>query len=162
MLINDLINNNISLKSQIIVVSYRISNYFATHSYYILRIVGIPIRIIYKVLIEMIMSVELPDKLKAGKDLRVFHGMGLVVNANSIIGSGVSLRHNTTIGSKTDDGPCPFIEDNVSIGANVVIIGGIVIGHDSIIGAGAVVTKSFPPYSVIAGNPAKIIKRINV
>ena len=50
---------------------------------------------------------------------------------------------------------------NVTIGPNVCIIGDITIGHDSIIGAGAVVIKDVPAYSVVAGNPAKVIRMLN-
>ena len=41
-----------------------------------------------------------------------------------------------------------------------VLIGDITIGHDSVIGAGAVVVKDIPPYSVVAGNPARVIKSL--
>lgn len=50
------------------------------------------------------------------------------------------------------------IEDDVWIGANAVITDGVTIGAHSIIGAGAVVTKSVEPYSVMGGNPARVIK----
>lgn len=53
-----------------------------------------------------------------------------------------------------------IIEDNVWIGEGVAIMPGITIGTNCIIGANAVVTKSFPANSVIGGNPAKIIKTI--
>lgn len=52
----------------------------------------------------------------------------------------------------------PTIEDDVWIGRNVIILPGIRIGKGSIIGAGAVVTKDVPPYSVMGGVPAKVIK----
>lgn len=51
------------------------------------------------------------------------------------------------------------IEDDVWCGANVTILKGVTIGRGSIVAAGAVVTTSFPPYSVIGGIPAKLIKR---
>ena len=52
------------------------------------------------------------------------------------------------------------IEDFVSVGEGVVILGGVTIGHHSIIGANAVITKDIPPYSVVIGNPAKVIKTV--
>ena len=52
------------------------------------------------------------------------------------------------------------IEDNCWIGQNAVILKGVTVGHDSIIGASAVVTNDVPPCSVVAGNPAKVIKTI--
>lgn len=51
-----------------------------------------------------------------------------------------------------------IIEDDVWIGANVIILPGVVIGRGCIIGAGSVVTKSTPPYTICCGNPA-IVKK---
>jgi len=56
----------------------------------------------------------------------------------------------------TSDGV--VLGDDVWIGANVVVLDGVTIGAHSIVAAGAVVTKSFPEFSVIGGNPAKLIK----
>lgn len=53
------------------------------------------------------------------------------------------------------------IEDDVWIGANAVIIGGVTIGAHSIVGAGAVVTHDVEPYSVVGGTPAKLIRKRN-
>jgi acetyltransferase-like isoleucine patch superfamily enzyme len=53
------------------------------------------------------------------------------------------------------------LEDEVWVGANVVIVAGVTIGKHAVIAAGSVVTKDVPPYSVAAGNPAKIIKKYN-
>lgn len=49
------------------------------------------------------------------------------------------------------------VEDNCWIAQNVVILKGVVIGHDSIVGASCVVTRSVPPGSIVAGNPAKVV-----
>jgi len=53
------------------------------------------------------------------------------------------------------------VEDEVWIGANAVIVAGVKVGKHSVIAAGSVVTKDVPPYSVVAGNPAKILKGYN-
>ena len=54
------------------------------------------------------------------------------------------------------------IEDDVWIGSRVTILPGVTIGKGSVIGASAVVTKSVPPYSVVAGNPAIVVKSRNI
>lgn len=53
------------------------------------------------------------------------------------------------------------IEDRVWIGARAMVLKGVTIGHDSIIGAGAVVTRDVPPRSVAVGQPARVIRRID-
>lgn len=64
----------------------------------------------------------------------------------------------------TDDEKLPdqdlpvTIEDECWLGANVTILKGVTLGRGSVVAAGAVVTKSFPPYSVIGGVPAKLIR----
>lgn len=52
------------------------------------------------------------------------------------------------------------IEDDIWIGANAVVLPGVTIGHHSVVAAGAVVTKDVPPHSLVAGVPAKIIKKL--
>jgi acetyltransferase-like isoleucine patch superfamily enzyme len=53
-----------------------------------------------------------------------------------------------------------FVEKGASIGSSSTIMCGITIGENSIVGAGAVVTKDVPPNSVVAGVPAKVIKKL--
>jgi acetyltransferase-like isoleucine patch superfamily enzyme len=53
------------------------------------------------------------------------------------------------------------IEDETWIGANVVVLAGVKVGRHSIIAAGSVVTKDIPPFSVAAGNPARVLKKYN-
>ena len=74
-------------------------------------------------------------------------GIGIVINKRAKIGKNVYIGQNVTIGTRAD--ACPIIEDNVKIHANSCIIGGITIGHDSIVGAGATVTMDVPPHSLV-------------
>jgi len=52
------------------------------------------------------------------------------------------------------------IERNVWVAADVTIIGGVTIGHDSVVAAGSVVTKDVPPNTLVGGNPARVIRSI--
>ena len=54
-----------------------------------------------------------------------------------------------------------IVEDECWIASNAVITAGVTIGKHSVVAAGAVVTKSIPPYSLVVGNPAKVIKQYN-
>lgn len=53
------------------------------------------------------------------------------------------------------------IEDNVWIGGGVIVLAGVTIGKNSVIGAGSVVTRSVPPNSIAVGNPCRVIKRVD-
>ncbi len=90
-----------------------------------------------------------------------YHPFASVINAKSI-GKNFEFRNGLTIGNKNNDNnQLPTIGNNVTVGANVVIIGNITIGDNVVIGAGAVVVKDVPSHSVVAGNPAKVIKQLS-
>lgn len=159
------IKNNPNLKGKIIVVSFTIMTFFRkkmTNKF--TYILFAPIIILYKFITDILLGCEIPASTRIGKGLVIHHGRGLVLNGSSIIGDNVTLKHNTTIGNKEslsgEDLGSPTIQDNVIVGPNSIIIGPITIGHNSIIGAGSVVIKDVEPYSIVAGNPAKLIRKI--
>jgi maltose O-acetyltransferase len=59
---------------------------------------------------------------------------------------------------KQGDDPGVTIRDDVWVGANAIILAGVELGEGCVIGAGAVVTKSIPPYAIAVGIPARTIK----
>ena len=106
---------------------------------------------------------DLPCKLFRSTEiaggLMCYHPYATVINAKSI-GRNFQFRNGLTIGNKgNDNNQLPIIGDDVTVGANVVIIGAITIGDTVTIGAGSVVVKDVPSNCIIAGNPARIIRR---
>lgn len=67
-----------------------------------------------------------------------------------------SMSHNVTIGHK--NGKAPTIGNNVTVSPSCNIVGGIHIGDNVIVGIGSVVVKDVPANSIVAGNPARVIK----
>ena len=106
---------------------------------------------------------------------RVRVGVGSVIIGPVTMGNGSGLgqhvfvsgfNHGFADGSKNSsvqplDIRPTVIEDEAHIGANSVIVAGIRVGRRSQIGAGSVVTRDVPPFSVAVGNPAKVIKSYN-
>lgn len=86
------------------------------------------------------------------------HPYGTIINAKSI-GKNLTICQLTTIGNKAHgrNDLLPKIGNNVSIGANVNIIGDIEIGDNVIVGAGSTVVKNIPDNSIVAGCPARVI-----
>ena len=159
------IKTNKSFKGRIIVVCFTIMSFFRNKVKNKLTLVFCaPIIIFYKLVTDLFLGCEIPASTKIGNGLVIHHGRGLVLNKHVVIGNNVTLKHNTTIGNKEnllgEDLGSPIIEDNVIIGPNTVILGPIIIGKNSIIGAGSVVVKDVKPFTVVAGNPAKLIKSI--
>ena len=95
---------------------------------------------------------------KIGPGFFVMHGIGTMIDAVEI-GENCTIYQLVTCGHTEG---VPTIRDNVTITAGSILLGGIVIGNNSIIGAGAVVTKNVPDDCTVVGNPAYIIKRNGV
>ncbi|MEQ5400879.1 serine acetyltransferase [Providencia rettgeri] len=101
---------------------------------------------------------DIPRNTKIGYGLYLGHGGSIVVNPTTVIGDNVNLSQFTTIGSNY--GKAATIGNNVYIGPSVCIVEDVVIGNESKIGAGSVITKDVDSNSVYVGVPAKKIKEI--
>lgn len=95
-----------------------------------------------------------------GYGCRIHHiNAGGIVFSKCNVGNYLDIRQFTTIGVKSNDVlEVPTIGNNVFIGCNVCIIGGVHIGDNVSIGAGSVVVKDIPANSIAGGNPCKVIK----
>jgi serine O-acetyltransferase len=127
------------------------------------RLLRAPFSVTYRVLArlaELIGGIHLPYTVQLGRRVRIWHHGGIVLHARSI-GDDVHIRHNTTFGlaQRTRALAIPTIGDRVDIGCGACVLGAVTVGHDSIIGANAVVVTDVPPYSTAVGIPARVIKR---
>lgn len=130
------------------------------------KLLRAPFSLLYKVLnkvVEWTCGISLPYTMAVGRNVRIWHHGGMIIHA-ARIGDRVQLRQNTTIGvARTDHNyELPVIEDGVDIGAGAVIIGPIRVGRGAVIGANAVVNRDVPPYTVVAGVPARVIRQLPV
>ena len=134
-------------KSRFILAYKNSSQFFAGTR--ILKIIGFPVRLSYKLIVQWILCVDLPDQVKMGQGCQIFHGMALVVHKNVEIGDSVILRHSTTLGERVFGGGTPRIGSNVDIGAHVTILGNIDIGDNVRIGAGSLLLNDVPANSTV-------------
>lgn len=111
-------------------------------------------------------DVYLPSDLKIALNF-VYHRGSLTIGDRVSIAAGViiilSSHSNFSDVSKyvTQRSDSVRIEDDVWIGAGSIIMNGVTIGKGAVVGCGSVVTHDVPPHTVVAGNPAKIIRAIN-
>jgi serine O-acetyltransferase len=112
-------------------------------------------------------GIEIHPGAQVGKRFFIDHGTGVVIGETAEIGDNVMLYHQVTLGATgwwkhRGDGRVkrhPTIEDNVTIGVGASVLGPITIGHDSKIGAMALVLESIPPYSVVVAQSATLHTR---
>jgi serine O-acetyltransferase len=110
-------------------------------------------------------GIEIHPGAQIGKRFFIDHGAGVVIGETTIIGDNVMLYHQVTLGATGWWRPSPgrkqkrhpTIEDNVTIGVGAAILGPIVVGKGSQIGAMALVLESVPANSVVAAKPAELL-----
>jgi acetyltransferase-like isoleucine patch superfamily enzyme len=116
-------------------------------------------------------------RLECWKSAEIVIGDGTYLNRNTEIVAARSVRigRDCKIGRDvlvmdTDQHALPghelgvapvVIEDRVWIGARVIVLKGVHVGHDSVIGAGSIVTRDVPSRSVVAGQPARVVRTLD-
>jgi serine O-acetyltransferase len=112
-------------------------------------------------LVRFLTGVEIHPGARIGPGLFIDHGMGVVIGETTEIGADVTLYHAVTLGGTSlERGKRhPTLGDRVVVGAGAKVLGAISVGHDSRIGANAVVVRPVPPHAVVVGVPGEVIQR---
>ena len=122
-----------------------------------------PARVMHRLCSRSAM-IEVPWRTQVGPGLALTHGQGIVISSGARIGANVTLFHGSTLGrgdaltAQGRQAACPVIEDEVWIGPRAIVVGGVTVGRGSRIAGGAFVNRDLPPYSLVLGNPARIIR----
>lgn len=114
--------------------------------------------VLYKVcarFVEWITGITILRTTMVGRRVHIWHHGGIIINA-SYIGDDVVLRQGTTLGQRFSGGDRPVVENQVNIGCNAVILGGIVVGEGSVIGAMSLVVNDIPPRSIVTAPKASV------
>ncbi len=106
-------------------------------------------------------GIEIHPGAQIGKGLFIDHGMGVVIGETTIIGDGVTLFQGVTLGGtgKEKGKRHPTLGNNIVVGTGAKVLGNIVIGDNSYIGANAVVIKDVPPNATVVGVPGRVTKQ---
>lgn len=111
-------------------------------------------------------NIEVGKNLFANYNCTILDVAKVTIGDNVLIAPNVSIYtaghplHADTRKTGYEYGAPITIGDNVWIGGNSIILPGVTIGCNSVIGAGSVVTKDVPDWTVVAGNPARVIRKI--
>ena len=101
-------------------------------------------------LMAALSEIRIGNKVMFGPHVTIIGGVHNIVSPGHFM---------TDVHEKTDnDDLLVVIDDDVWVGAHVIILRGVHVGRGSVIAAGAVVTKSVPPYSIVCGNPARVLR----
>lgn len=106
-------------------------------------------------------GIEIHPGATIGHRLFIDHGMGVVIGETAIVGDDVTLYHGVTLGgtSLQKTKRHPTLGNGVVVGNTSSVLGDIVVGDNSRVGAGSVVLRDVPPNSTVVGVPAHIVYR---
>lgn len=113
-------------------------------------------------------SIQAKERIAIGENVIIANNVILLDNNNHPTSPEMRLRMSACEDFMNDelwswkyaDSAPVTVEDNVWIGRDARILKGVTVGKGSIVALGAIVTHDVPPYSIVAGNPAKVVKTI--
>lgn len=106
-------------------------------------------------------GVEIHPGASIGQGLFIDHGAGVVIGETAEIGNNVTIYHGVTLGGtgKQKGKRHPTLENDVLLGAGVKVLGPVIIGEGSRVGANATVLTNIPPHATAVGSPAVVVRQ---
>ena len=108
---------------------------------------------------EAISGVYLARETEVGEGFHLVHAGGINIHPDTKIGDRVGLMHGVTLGMGPDGGT-PTLEDDVFVGANATVIGGVTIGEGARVAATSLVVRDVPAGALAIGVPAKVVPQL--
>ncbi len=115
-----------------------------------------------------------PRNIRLGANVAINHGVFLLGHTSitiendvvlsarcMLIDGGLALDESMPMVDRAHAGAPIILEEGAWIGAGAILLPGITIGRNSVVGAGSVVTRDVPPNSVVAGNPARLVRGLD-
>ncbi|HEX8914072.1 MAG TPA: DapH/DapD/GlmU-related protein [Humisphaera sp.] len=110
-------------------------------------------------------GVDLPWRTKVGPGFLIAHGWGVVISHRTVIGRNCTLMHGVTLGRRDrigSDGDrqtaFPVVGDDVFVGPNAVVVGGVTVGDGARVAGGSVVVHDVPPRAIVGPPPAVVLR----
>lgn len=112
--------------------------------------------------ISDLFAVDIHPAAQLGRGIMIDHATGVVIGETAVVGDDVSMLHGVTLGGtgKQNEDRHPKIGRGVLLSVGAKVLGNIHIGEYSKVGAGSVVLKPVPPYTTVAGVPARVIGKV--
>lgn len=108
-------------------------------------------------------GLEIPIKTDIGYGVYLGHAFNITINPDAVIGRNCNVHKGVTVGreNRGKRKGAPRIGDEVWIGVNATVVGGIKVGSDVLIAPNSYVNCDVPDHSIVLGNPCRIIARDN-
>jgi serine O-acetyltransferase len=144
-----------------VVLSYPGFHAIAAHRFiYPLYRIGLPLlpRLLSQI-VRFLTGIEIHPGAKVGRNVFIDHGMGVVMGETAEVGDDCTIYQGVTLGgiSLNPGKRHPTLGRGVTVGANAVVLGAIVLGDGVKVGSGSVVVKDVPAHATVVGVPARVV-----
>ena len=116
-----------------------------------------PVHALLTLAVQCLTGIELGRGAIIGPGLLIVHCGNVVVHGQPVLGANCTLLQGVTLGNRYAGGPAPVLADRVGVDAYAQVLGGVLVGEGSVVGALALVLHDVPARTVVVGSPARVV-----